>query len=93
MSVHPFPAPPRDRRGVIHVMGDAVEGFSVWHESASGSSWGAKCDPLPSGQEAITAAYALNRDDYDGECDVWVCDAAIQRDCPGPGLVSLPDDI
>lgn len=90
MSVLPFPSARRDDRGTIHVMGDAVEGFQVSHESASGNSWGALHGPYTSGERAISVAYALNRDEYGGACNVWVCDAAVQHANPGVGLPSVP---
>lgn len=75
MSIHPFPAPFRGTRGTVHVFGDQLEGFTVTHESASGSSWGA-AETYATGEEAITAAYTMNHDVYGGGCDVSVCDAA-----------------
>jgi len=92
MSVHPFPSAPRDRCGKIHVMGDSVDGFQVSHESSSGDSWCALHGPYSTGQAAITAAYALNRDEYRGACNVFVCDAALQDANPGVGLPSVPGD-
>lgn len=92
MTVIPLPVPDDPRRSTIHVMGDRVEGFSVSHESASGSSWGAFNGPFRTGQEAIVFAYAMNRDDYGGDCNVYVCDAAMEDTCPGVGLVSFPGD-
>lgn len=80
------------RHGTVHVMGDNTDGFYVSHESRSGDSWGGMFGPYGTGQEAITAAYALNRDDYDGGCEVFVCDAAVQHACPGVGLSSVPGD-
>jgi hypothetical protein len=91
MHVIPFPIRRGERRGVIHVMGDRVSGFEIGHESASGNSWGS-FSSYASGQEAITAAYALNRDDYEGVCDVFVCDAALQDANRGVGLPSIPGD-
>lgn len=91
MSVIPFPAPLRPNSGTVHVMGDKAAGFEVAHESASGNSWG-NFAPYRTGQEAITAAYALNRDQYGGECDVFVCDAAVQDSCPDVGLPSVHGD-
>lgn len=82
----------RDREGTIHVTGDRVEGFTVSHESSSGSSWGEIHGPYQTGQEAIAAAYALNRDQYGGNSNVFVCDAAVEDGCPGVGLASLPGD-
>lgn len=78
----------RDREGTIHVTGDAVAGFEIGHESASGNSWGS-FSSYATGQEAITAAYVLNRDQYAGICNVFVCDAAIDDGCPSVGLASL----
>lgn len=92
MSVHPFPTPHDDDRGTVHVMGDTVSGFEVAHESASGNSWGMFSGPYRSGEEAITIAYALNRDQYRGGCNVFVCDAAVQDANPGVGLPSVPGD-
>lgn len=81
-----------DVHGTVHVMGDSADGFYVSHESRSGDSWGAMFGPYNTGQEAITAAYALNRDDYGGGCEVFVCDAAVQHACPDVGLASLRGD-
>jgi hypothetical protein len=92
MSVTPFPRRRSDQRGCVHVKGDRIAGFDISDESASGSSWGHFFGPFPTGQEAITAAYALNRDVLGGECDVFVCDAAIEGGCPDVGLASLPGD-
>ena len=91
-AIYPFPAPHRDRVGTIHVWGDRTEGFSFSHESASGNSWGDVHGPFATGQDAITRAYAHNRDSYGGSCNVFVNDAAIQDGCPDVGLASLPGD-
>ena len=88
----PFPVDRRDAHGVVHVMGDSVDGFRISHESASGESWGSFLGPFRDGQKAIAAAYALNRDQYDGACDVSVCDAAAQHANPHVGLPSWPGD-
>jgi hypothetical protein len=87
-----FPAAQPADRSTIHVFGDRVEGFSVSHESRSGDSWGEIHGPYDTGQEAITAAYALNRDVYESTCNVFVCDAALQHACPDVGLPSVPGD-
>ena len=92
MRVIPFPSRQDDRHGTVCVMGDRVEGFEVGHESASGNSWGNFSGPYRTGQEAIAAAYALNRDEYGGECNVSVCDAAVQDRCPDVGPISRPGD-
>lgn len=91
MDVVPFPTRRTDLSGTIHVMGDRVDGFQVSHESSSGNSWG-EAFPFERGQDAITFAYTLNRDQYAGQCEVHVCDAAAQEDCPGVGLPSVPGD-
>ncbi|MDQ0840221.1 hypothetical protein [Sphingomonas faeni] len=70
-----FPAPARLYTGTVCVMGDQAAGFEVAHESSTGNSWG-EFTSYPSAQEAIAAAYAMNRDRYAGQCDVWVCPAA-----------------
>ncbi|MBW6528724.1 hypothetical protein KZ813_17925 [Sphingomonas sp. RHCKR7] len=68
---------PRDpRHGIVHVMGNSAEGFEVAHESGSGSSWGNFQGPYADPQEAIAAAYILNRDEYSGQCAVSICDEA-----------------
>jgi hypothetical protein len=72
-----MPVAPSRRGGTVHVMGDLAAGFHVSHESASGNSWGELFGPYPDGQAAIAKAYAVNRDDYGGDCDVAVCDAAL----------------
>lgn len=86
-----FPSRGNADRGTIHVWGDRAAGFQVTHESASGNSWG-EIQEHPSGTAAITAANALNRDQYGGKCKVLVTDAALQDACPGVGLPSLPGD-
>ncbi len=73
----PMPAASSRRGGTVHVMGDLASGFHVSHESASGNSWGELFGPYPDGQAAIAKAYTVNRDDYGGDCDVAVCDAAL----------------
>jgi hypothetical protein len=78
MTIIPFPRPHRERRGAVHVTGDRSSGFEVAHESSSGDSWGYFSGPYGTGEEAITAAYALNRDALAGECDVFVCEAAVR---------------
>lgn len=92
MRVIPLPSRHNDRNGTVCVMGEAVAGFEVAHESSSGNSWGNFSGPYRTGQEAITAAYALNRDSYSGECDVFVCDAAVQDACHDVGLPSAAGD-
>ncbi|WP_010161378.1 hypothetical protein [Sphingomonas sp. PAMC 26617] len=87
-----LPQRQRENRGTVHVMGDKIDGFEIGHESSSGNSWGSFAGPFATGEEAITAAYALNRDTYGGTCDVWVCDAAVQDASPGVGLPSVPGD-
>ena len=73
--VIPFPAPARPCTGTVCVMGDQAAGFEVADESSTGNSWG-EFTSYPSAQAAIAAAYAMNRDRYAGQCDVWVCPAA-----------------
>lgn len=77
-----FPLPPRPYNGTVHVMGDENTGFEVGHESASGNSWGSFSGPYKRGQDAITEALALNRDHYQGGCDIAICDAALQDRAP-----------
>jgi hypothetical protein len=84
--------PHRDDRGTVHVYGDCVDGFHVSHESASGNSWGEQHGPYARGADAITVAYALNRDVYGGICNVAVSDSAVQDGCPDVGLPSVPGD-
>lgn len=74
----PFPTARRERRGTIHVMTGGAEGFEIGHESASGDSWGS-FETFGTAQEAIAAAHALNRETYEGVCDVFVCDEARPR--------------
>lgn len=88
----PFPKRQIGSRGIVHVMGDSVDGFYVSHESASGNSWGALYGPFRSGQEAITQAFALNRDQYEGTCAVAIYDAAAQDAHPGAGPHSWPGE-
>ena len=61
-----------DRHGTVHVMRLEGGGYEVGHESASGSSWGNFRGPFDDPQEAIVAAYALNRDEYGGRCAVSI---------------------
>ena len=91
MGVLPFPHRRDAGHGVVHVMGNRAIGFEIGHESASGNSWGS-FSSYRTGQEVITAAYALNRDTYEGVCDVFVCDAALQDACPDVGPPSLSED-
>jgi hypothetical protein len=93
MRIIPFPVAHDDRHGTVCVMGDKVEGFLVAHESRSGNSWGAFHGPFSDGQAAIEFAYAFNRDEYRGECNVSVCDAARDDWCRDVGLVDLPHEI
>ncbi|TKD52060.1 hypothetical protein [Sphingomonas baiyangensis] len=88
----PFPARRSDRHGTVHVFGDRIEGFTVSHESASGDSWGGAIGPFDRGQDAIAAAYALNRDEYGGQCDVFICDAARTDACPDVGFATYPGE-
>jgi hypothetical protein len=90
--VIPFPLPSRPYNGTVRVMGDKITGFEVGHESYSGNSWGSFSGPYSTGQEAITAAYVLNRDVYYGGCDISICDAALQdRDLESPAPRSRED--
>lgn len=75
--VIPFPRVALPYQGTVCVMGDRIHGFQVAHESASGSSWGSFSD-YTRGQDAIAAAYAINRDVYLGGCNVSICEAALQ---------------
>ena len=70
-----FPAPARPYTGTVCVMSDNAAGFQVAHESSTGNSWGEFTSYLTA-QSAIAAAYAMNRDLYAGQCDVWICPAA-----------------
>ena len=88
----PFPSRQPGSHGTVHVMGDSINGFHVSHESASGNSWGALFGPFRSGKEAITRAFALNRDDYEGACEVAINDAAAQDAHPDAGPYSSPEE-
>jgi hypothetical protein len=92
MSIHQLPNHQRKTHGAIHVWSDGGSGFVVGHESESGNSWGAFSD-YSSGEAAIAAAFAMNRDQYGGVCAVHICDAARDDAFPGVGLVTLPGDI
>ncbi len=70
-----FPAPARPHTGTVCVMGDNAAGFQVAHESSTGNSRG-EFTSYETAQSAIAAAYAMNRDLYAGQCDVWICPAA-----------------
>jgi hypothetical protein len=81
------PLPVRPYNGTVCVMGTKATGFQVGHESASGNSWGNFSGPFANGVDAITTAFALNRDEYNGGCDVQICpDALADRD----GVTSRP---
>lgn len=73
----PLGLPIDDRHGIVHVMEAWGGGFEIGHEGSSGSSWGNFRGPYVDAQEAIAAAYALNRDEYSGRCAVSICDAAL----------------
>lgn len=73
----PLPLPIDDRHGIVHVMESEHGGFEIGHESSSGNSWGNFRGPYADAQEAIAAAYVLNRDEYAGRCAVSICDAAL----------------
>jgi hypothetical protein len=90
MTLHQLPVQQREGHGAIHVWGEKP--FTVSHESASGNSWGELFE-YETGEAAITAAYAMNRDQYGGLCAVHICDEAVQDTSPGVGLVSLPGDL
>ena len=75
--VLPFPLQSRPYAGTVCVMGDKATGFEVG-ESASGNSWGSFTGPFRRGQNAIAAAFALNRDVYFGGCDVSICEPALR---------------
>lgn len=79
-----FPLPARPYGGTVRVMGNKETGFEVGHGSASGNSWGSFSGPYDRGQDAITAAYVLNRDTYFGGCDVSICEAALLDRDPEP---------
>lgn len=87
-----FPSRRDDHHGIVHVMGDQLVGFEIGHESASGNSWGSFSGPYSTGQEAIAAAYALNRDTYGSVCEVSVCDAASQDRRPSADAPSSSGD-
>lgn len=73
--------------GTVVVMGGKETGFQVGHESSSGNSWGSFSGPYVNGVDAIAAAFALNRDTYEGGCDVEICaEALADRD----GVTSHP---
>lgn len=84
MSIIPFPRTRKETRGCVHVMGDTETGFEIGHESESGGSWGSFSGPYKTGQEAIAAAYALNRDQYAGISEVYICSAALADFPPSP---------
>ena len=71
-----FPRRHDDSRGTVHVMPGNGSGFEIGHESASGKSWGS-FSTYDDAQTAITAAHALNRNVYQGTCNVSICDAAL----------------
>lgn len=75
-NVLPFGRSRSGNRGTVHVMLYEGDGFGVSHESASGNSWG-EFLTFASAAEAVSAAYALNRDKMGGECDVYVPPAVL----------------
>lgn len=91
MTILQFPAMRSRNRGTVHVTDGTAGGFVVAHESASGDSWGHFSEHA-SGFEAIVAAYALNRDELGGECDVFVCDAALRDQESAPSRPSSAGD-
>lgn len=62
--------------GTVCVMPSEGGGFKVAHESASGNSSGAWSGPYVTGEAAIAAAHARNRDEYDGRCALSICEDA-----------------
>ena len=77
-----FPRARDGSRGIVHVMPRKSGGFEIGHESASGNSWGFFAGPFDRGQTAIAAAYALNRDQLDGSCNVAICHEALADIAP-----------
>lgn len=60
----------RHMRGTVQVLPLEGGGYEVGHESASGGSWGNFRGPFATWHEAAAAAYALNREEYGGRCEV-----------------------
>lgn len=75
MSLLAFPSTWESGRGTVHVMPDPEGGFEISHESSSGSSW-CGFQYFRTAQDAISAAYAIAREVYDG-ADVSICSAAL----------------
>lgn len=90
MSVIPFPLKRSNLgSGIIHVYGDRIDGYRVSHEGPSGGSWGNQRRYADPG-DAISAAYAMNRDDYDGDCEVYVSDGVVDDANAGVGSIDVP---
>jgi len=70
-SISVLPTHRRDDRGCIHVWRLDDGSFEVGHESRSGNSWG-NFHVYDTADEAVASAFAMNRDDYSGQCDVDV---------------------
>jgi hypothetical protein len=70
-SLFVFPTRRRDDHGCIHVWLLDDGRFEVGHESRSGDSWG-NFTEYHTAEQAVAAAFALNRDEYASQCDVHV---------------------
>lgn len=57
--------------GTVHVWKLPAGGYEIGQESSSGNSWGS-FDQFDTAQEAVAAAYRLNAEEYDGQCEVFV---------------------
>lgn len=69
-----FPHRRVSNEGTIHVTKHWDYGYEIAHESSSGNSWGS-FEQFKFAQDAVDAAYRLNREQYGNVCDVFIAPA------------------
>ena len=62
---------PRHDGGIVHCWAMKGGGFEIGQESSSGNSWGS-FEQFDFPQQAVAAAYQLNREVYGGNCHVQI---------------------
>lgn len=62
---------PAHTQGTIHVWQMEKGGYEIGQESESGNSWGS-FDQFDTAQEAVAAAYRLNKEQYGGVCEIYI---------------------
>jgi hypothetical protein len=62
---------PNQNGGVVHCWAMERGGFEIGQESSSGNSWGS-FEQFDFPQQAVAAAYQLNREVYGGKCRVQI---------------------